>query len=98
MHIWASQRARVGPAIVTEVPMNGSRSPRVTWTGTSRRPPPRFQYGFSTRYGCVGARRTFGVSTIDRLSRPRSLMSPIAAVFADQYAGHGNTDASYAMS
>ena len=35
------------------------------------------------------------MSTMDRLVRPRSEMSPMAAVFATQYAGHGKTDESY---
>src|ERR1700722_14023866 len=76
--------------------MKGRRAPRVTWIGSSRRPEPRVQYGVPTKYGAVGARRTAGVSTIDRLVRPRSEIIPMAAVFAAQYVGQGKTDEAYA--
>ena len=50
-HIFASSRARDGPASVTDVPMNGRRSPRVTWTGISSSPSPRLQYGLADAIG-----------------------------------------------
>jgi hypothetical protein len=46
------------------------------------------------RYGLVGEASTTGVSTMERLVRPRAAMSVMAVAFAAQYAGHGNTDAS----
>src|SRR5437899_12724523 len=93
-HIFASHRARAGPAIVIDVPKKGSRGPRVTCTGSSRSLSPRVQYGAPAMYGRVGARSTAGVSTTERLVLPRAAIRPIAAVFSAQYDGHGKTEES----
>ncbi len=75
------RRAPSGPASINDVPMYGRRRPRVTWIGSSTSPPPRRQYGVPTRYGRVGAVSTAGVSTTERLGRPRIEYAAMAASF-----------------